>query len=65
VLVETAYRLLPFGGEPDLTRYRVIKAGRDFHYGIERARRELGYEPDPDLDSHLRETVRWYRSVSS
>ncbi|MFW6182052.1 MAG: NAD-dependent epimerase/dehydratase family protein [Spirochaetota bacterium] len=48
---------------PRLTRYRIIRSCRDFHYTDERARRELGYRPDPDLDRHLAETVRWYRSV--
>ncbi len=64
-MVETLYRLPLFQGEPKFTRYRVIKAGRDFHYSIDRAREELGYLPDTDLDGHLLKTVEWYRSVLS
>ena len=63
--IEMVYRLPLFRGEPKLTRYRVIKAGRDFHYSIDRAREELGYLPDTDLDGHLLKTVEWYRSVLS
>ncbi len=48
---------------PRLTRYRIIRSSRDFHYSDERARRELGYAPDQRMDRHLAETVRWYRSV--
>jgi len=29
--------------------------------GIEKARKALGYEPGPDLESGIRETVKWYR----
>ncbi len=63
-MVEMLYRLPLFRGEPQITRYRIIKAGRDFHYSIDRAREELGFQPDPDLGRHLSETVEWYRSVS-
>jgi len=61
--VEMAYRILRFRGEPKFTRYRIIKAGRDFHYSIDRAREELHYQPDTDLEGHLLRTVDWYRSV--
>jgi len=44
---------------PLLTTYRVTRASRDFHYSCERAKRELGYRPDPDIEDHLRATVRW------
>jgi nucleoside-diphosphate-sugar epimerase len=61
---EAAGTLFNSGRGPTLTRYRIIRSCRDFHYSHDRARRELGYDPDPDLDRHLAETVRWYRSVT-
>ncbi len=33
----------------------------DRAYSIERARRELGYEPQHDLRAGLAETIEWYR----
>lgn len=50
---------------PLITRYRVIRAAKDFHYRCDRARRELGYCPDRDLGSHLRECAGWYYRVTS
>jgi nucleoside-diphosphate-sugar epimerase len=49
---------------PNLTLYRVIRSSRHFHYSCERAKNELSYRPDTDIDSHIRRTVDWYRSVS-
>ncbi|MFC1529921.1 NAD-dependent epimerase/dehydratase family protein [Gemmatimonadota bacterium] len=62
-MMEMVYRLPLLRGEPKLTRYRIIKAGRDFHYSIDRAREELGYQPDTNLDGHLLKTVEWFRSL--
>ena len=50
---------------PVITRYRVIRAAKDFHYRCDRARRILGYRPDRDLDAHLRACVAWYCGVRS
>ena len=48
---------------PLITRYRVIRAGRDFHYRCDRAMRVLDYRPDRDVDAHLRACVDWYRGM--
>lgn len=65
VVAEALWWIPLLRGEPPVTRYRVIKASRDFHYSIDRAREELGYRPDSDLETHLRKTVDWYRSITS
>ena len=65
IALETLWRIPLLRGEPPVTRYRVIKASCDFHYSIDRAREELGFRPDSDLDAHLRGTVEWFRSVTS
>ena len=46
---------------PPVTRYRVIRAAKDFHYRCDRARSVLGYRPDRDVDAHLRACADWYR----
>ena len=48
---------------PLVTRYRVVRAAKDFHYRCERAKSILGYRPDGDVDAHLRACVHWYRST--
>jgi len=40
--------------------YPVARVARDTSYDISRTRRELGYEPEHDLDRQLGEVVRWY-----
>ena len=46
---------------PRLTRYRVQRAARDCHMSIEKAKRELGYEPDLNLAEQVRAQVQWYQ----
>jgi nucleoside-diphosphate-sugar epimerase len=38
----------------------VAFAGTHNRYPIDKARRELGYEPRVDLDEAVRLTARWY-----
>jgi len=50
---------------PLLTRYRVLVAGRDCWFGCERARKELGYEPEIGLERGIEMAVEWVgRAVS-
>ena len=48
---------------PLVTRYRVVRAAKDFNYRCDRAKSILGYRPDRDVDAHLRSCVDWYRSI--
>ena len=50
-----------FHVQPLFTRYRVRRATRDCHLSIEKARKELGYEPDRNLAEQVRAQVQWYR----
>ena len=50
---------------PLVTRYRVIRAAKDFQYRCDRARSLLGYRPDRDVDAHLRACAAWYRAARS
>jgi nucleoside-diphosphate-sugar epimerase len=62
VLLESAYRLLGRPDPPPLTSYRVAQVGRDYGFSIERARRELGFEPPYGTDEGIERSVAWYRS---
>jgi nucleoside-diphosphate-sugar epimerase len=48
-------------GPPLVTRLGVKLFGTDNRHAIEKARRELGYEPRVPLEDGVRLTARWYR----
>jgi dihydroflavonol-4-reductase len=49
------------GFEPMLTRSRVMMMADNFGYSIDKARRELGYEPRVALREGIAETINSYR----
>ncbi len=51
-------------GEPRITRYRVLLAGRDCHFVSSKAARLLGYRPRVGLAGAVHRTVRWYEGLS-
>lgn len=63
--VELYGRLARLRKPPLITRYRVIRAAKDFHYLCGRACSVLGYRPDRDVDAHLRSCAVWYRRIRS
>lgn len=50
------------GREPPFTRHRLASMTGRRLVSIERARRELGYEPRVGLEEGMQRTVRWYVS---
>ncbi|RKY00876.1 MAG: hypothetical protein DRP54_04695 [Spirochaetes bacterium] len=50
--------------EPPLTLYRAIRAGRDFLYTCDRAKKEIDYCPDRNIETHIEKTVKWYRNIT-
>jgi nucleoside-diphosphate-sugar epimerase len=58
---ETAY--MPFRVDPPLFRRRVDWFRQNRAFSIERARRELGYQPRVDLRDGLAKTAAWYRQA--
>ena len=50
----------PFGIEPPLHRRRAAFFTKDRAFSIERAKREIGYQPQVDLSEGLRRTAEWY-----
>jgi nucleoside-diphosphate-sugar epimerase len=50
--------------QPVLTRLGVKLFGTDNRQSIEKARRELGYEPRVDVREGIRRAAEWYRGVN-
>jgi dihydroflavonol-4-reductase len=48
---------------PPITHSRVLALSGNWGYSINRARKELGYEPRVDLSEGLNRTVTWYREM--
>src|SRR5262249_32132240 len=48
---------------PLLTKARVNFLGLNLAFSIDKARRELGYQPRVDFDAGMYETLRWYKQT--
>ncbi|MHA7964265.1 NAD-dependent epimerase/dehydratase family protein [Paenibacillus sp. CAU 1782] len=59
-LMEWTHRLLPFLGEPKLTRYSVGVLAKSQTLNIKRAREQLGYAPNVSLYEGLRRFAQWW-----
>ena len=53
--------LTPLGIEPPLHRRRVDFYTKSRAFTVERARTEIGYNPQIDLRTGVRRTIEWYR----
>ena len=62
-MLEFIYRSFRISSRPPITRYLVTHLRKDFHFSIEKARRELGYEPKVGMDEAIRKTAEWYQKV--
>ena len=58
-LVELLYKPLP--ADPPLFRRRADWFRQNRAFKIDKARRDLGYDPKVDLDEGLKRTYEWYR----
>jgi nucleoside-diphosphate-sugar epimerase len=63
-VAERLARLASSWRRPPITRLGVAFAGTDNRYGIDKARRELGFTPRVDLDDGVRLTAGWYREAA-
>jgi nucleoside-diphosphate-sugar epimerase len=59
-LMEKSYGLFRSATPPHLTRYRILNAGRDYHFSIQKSRDLLGFEPAIGLEEAVKRTVAWY-----
>lgn len=62
-LMEGIYRLLGKTEAPLLSSARIKFLGLNLDYSIEKARRQLGYEPPVEFTDAMRETVAWCRAA--
>ena len=63
--MDLTLRLLRALGKPEtLIRHVEDRAGHDFRYAIDtaKAERELGWQPQVDFTTGLKETIDWYLS---
>lgn len=59
LLCEIGYK--PFGVDPPLFRRRVDWFRQNRAFSIDKAKKELGYQPKIGLEEGLKQTGRWYR----
>jgi dihydroflavonol-4-reductase len=57
-LIECGFKI--FGKSPPVTRKNIESTIADRVFSIEKARRELGFEPHVETEKGLNETVHWY-----
>lgn len=62
-VLEWIYRTLRIRSRPLLTRYVVRHAMGDFHFRIDKAKKELGYQPRINIDEAIQATADWYQKV--
>lgn len=51
-------------GPPPVTTYGITLAGGNQEFSIDKARRDLGYEPEYDVIRGVAEGVHWYREMA-
>jgi len=64
VVVEFIYGLLGIRQRPPVTRYVLARQSSDFHFSIEKAKRDLNYRPKISPEEAIRRTIQWYREYS-
>jgi nucleoside-diphosphate-sugar epimerase len=62
-IMEAAHTILPFLGEPSLTRFLAAQFATSHHFDHSKAARDFRYAPQVDNDEGMRRTAEWYRSA--
>jgi nucleoside-diphosphate-sugar epimerase len=62
-VMEFFYRILQVKSRPPVTRYLITHLRKDFHFSIEKATREIGYNPQIGIDEAIYRTAEWYKKV--
>jgi len=57
--MEAAWRTLSLKGEPLLTRYTASELAKNHTYSIDKARRDLGYEPEVGMEEGIKRLLEW------
>lgn len=59
--LEAAWRLLPLGGEPPMTRFLAEQLATSHWYDLSAAERDFGYRPRVSIDQGLARLAAWWR----
>ena len=59
-IMEVLWKLFHSKKPPILTRYAAWLMGRKVYFSIEKAQKELGWEPEVGYEEAIRRTVEWY-----
>jgi nucleoside-diphosphate-sugar epimerase len=62
--LEMAYTVLPFRGEPRMTRFLADQLATSHYFDISKARKDLGYEPRISTEEGLERTLKAFKLVS-
>jgi nucleoside-diphosphate-sugar epimerase len=62
-VLETLFHLLRIRQEPPLTRWVALELSTAHWFDIGAARRDLGYEPQVDLETGMARLQEWWRSI--
>jgi nucleoside-diphosphate-sugar epimerase len=59
--LEGVHRLLPFFGDPPITRFVVRQLSTAHWFDLAAAKRDLGYAPKVSTDEGLRRVAEWFQ----
>lgn len=60
-ILETIHRLMPFLGDPRITRFLASEMAASHHYDISKAKRDFGYQPQHTMAQALEKTIPFLR----
>ena len=61
-IMEFFFRILPFKGEPPMTRFVAIQLAHSHFFNISAAKKDLNYQPSVDCEKELEKTIDWLKS---
>lgn len=61
-VMETAWKWLPLGGEPPMTRFVATQLATSHWYDLSGGKRDFGLNPITDGEEGLRRTIEWFRA---
>jgi len=64
-ILEMVYRLLGLQREPPMTRFVAAQLALDHYFSIDKGRRLLNYQPNPDIVQRLADCRSWLRSLNA
>ena len=60
IALERSAKLLNKKESPMINTYRIRAVMQDNHYSTQKAKRELGYQPEVSTRQGIKRTIRWY-----